>query len=402
MRLRSITILASVILCLAPTSSWADLAPYSQDFEGLVPAPQELPATSLGDDGWLVFGNVFGPDWGYWYGYGTFSAPNNGEAFSAVVAGEGGPVQGTQQLNVFSDYNNTNHGDGAFIEANVFHEQTVGAADVGTTWLFEYDAKRGNIEGATTAKAFFKTLDPAAGYALTNFIWIDMTDIPITWESYELSIFIDSSLQGQLLQFGFLSTATAYQGSGIYYDNVVFRRQPLGVGFDVKPGSCPNPINTRANGWLPTAVLGTADLDVGNLDIDSLRLEGVAPVAWGYEDVSQPYTGDLPGCTRGGPDGFLDLTLKFANQDLIEAIGSTELGDRTLTLTGTLLDGTPIEGQDYVFIRGGYPVVHIGTGNSGSNLFLPLSIDDSGTWMLPRSTREGNVRTQTSPRSRTD
>ena len=32
---------------------------------------------------------------------------------------------------------------------------------VGETWVFAFDAKRGNIAGASTALAFIKTIDPA-------------------------------------------------------------------------------------------------------------------------------------------------------------------------------------------------------------------------------------------------
>jgi len=350
MRRRAATILATALFCLAPTFVLADLAPYSQDFEGLIPAPQDLPATSLGDDGWLIFANVFDSSWNYLYGYGTFPAPNNGQAFSAVVAGEGSDEQGAQQLSVFSDYNNGGHGLGQFIEANVFRERVISAADVGGTWRFEFDAKRGNIGGSTTARAFFKTLNPATGYSLTNYLWIDMTNVPTSWESYQLSIFIDPSLVGQILQFGFLSTATNYEGSGVFYDNVVFRLAPYDVSLDIKPGSCPNPINTGSRGVLPVALLGTADLDVYNINVESLRLEGVAPLAAGYEDVATPFEGELCGCTEAGPDGLLDLTLKFSVQDIVNAIGASPTGDRVLTLTGTFLDGTEIEGQDCVVI----------------------------------------------------
>ena len=233
-------ILAGVLLCVVPTTSRADLAPYSQDFEGLVQAD---PA-ALANDGWLIFANVFGPDWSYWYGYGPFQAPNGGPGFCGIDVGQGGPDQGAQQLVVYNDYNNGNHGDGsnAIIEANVFHEQTIGAADVGNTWVFEFDAKRGNIAAATTAAAFIKTLDPAAGYAMTNFIRVEMTNIPDTWDRYSISISIDPSLQGQLLQFGFVSWASRYEGSGIFYDNVVFRLPGTdgdGDGLNDDEDACP-------------------------------------------------------------------------------------------------------------------------------------------------------------------
>lgn len=207
----------AALVIFTPLASFA-LTPYTQDFEGLT---QGDPA-ALANDGWLVYGNVFGPDWSYWYGYGPFPAPNGGAAFCAIATGEGGAEQGAQQLSVYSDYNNGDHASGAHIESNVFHEQSIAAADVGQTWVFDFQAKLGNLEGATTALAFIKTLDPNSGYAMTNFITVDMTNTPTAWSSYSLSIPIDASLAGQILQFGFANTATYYEGSGVFYDNIDF------------------------------------------------------------------------------------------------------------------------------------------------------------------------------------
>jgi hypothetical protein len=370
----------------------ADLTTYNQDFEGLNQADPD----ALRNDGWLVFANVFGPDWSYWYGYGPFTAPNGGPGFSGIDVGQGGPNQGAQQLVVYSDYNNGNHGDGsnAIIEANVFQEQTIGAADVGNTWRFKFDAKRGNIGGATTAAAFFKTLDPANGYALTNFITIDMTAVPSAWDSYSLSILIDPSLEGQILQFGFLSWASRYEDSGIFYDNIAFDLAPLAVSLDIKPGGCPNPLNTRARGVVPAAVLGSADFDVNNIDVSTLRLEGLAPIRSAYQDVAEPFAGELPGdlcgCTDAGPDGLLDLTLKFNNQDLIDVIEQT--GDFKLTLTGALLDGTQIEGQDCVIMTGtggGASFELEGSVGAGSSDFQLGSKSDTKP-IAPASTRDAD------------
>jgi hypothetical protein len=339
--------------------------PYSQDFEGLTPAPQELPDTSLGDDGWLLWGNVFDaadpPNLLWNYG-GPWPAPNHGGAISAVVGGQGDPAQGAQQLSIFNNYGDGAHGacgpDGTsspsclFIEINVFQEQRIGAVDVGTTWRFDFDAKRGNIEGVTTALAFIKTIHPTQ-YWLSGFITIDMTGVPATWDSYSRDIYIPPSLEGHILQFGFLNTATNYEGSGIFYDNINFDLAPLGVNLDIRPEGCPNPLTGRVRGVIPVAVLGTADLDVSAIDVSSLLLEGVAPLNSGYEDVAAPYTGALCGCTEAGPDSFVDLTLKFNAEELISAIAPLQHGERLLTLTGTLLDGTEIEGQDCMVIVGG-------------------------------------------------
>ena len=205
---------------LVPATSQAALTAYSQDFEGL----NQADGAALGNDGWLVYGNVFAPDHTYLYGYGPFPAPNTGGAFCQIVLGEGGAAQGAQQLVVISDYNNADHGNGNLVESNVYHEQTIDAVDAGHTWVFDFQAKLGNIAGATTAAAFIKTLDPNNGYAMTNYITVDMTSIPATWGDYQANLTIDASLVGQIFQFGFTNTATNYDGSGIFYDNINFHQ----------------------------------------------------------------------------------------------------------------------------------------------------------------------------------
>ncbi len=211
------TILAAALL-LVPAASRADLAVYSQNFEGLV---QSSPS-ALSGDGWVVYGNVFSPSWAYLYGYGPFPAPNNTGAFSGIDINQGGAGQGVQQLVVYSDYANGDHANGNWVESNVYQQQAIGAADVGSTWDLTFDAKKGNLAGASTALAFIKTLDPNSGWAMTRFITVNMTSIPDTWGTFTLSITIDPGLAGQILQFGFANTATHYESSGIFYDNVSF------------------------------------------------------------------------------------------------------------------------------------------------------------------------------------
>ncbi len=129
------------------------------------------------------------------------------------------------------------------------------------------------------------------------------------------------------------------------------------VAVDIKPGSCPNPMNTTSRGVLPIAILGSAGVDVRNIDPASVRLEGVAPLRWSLEDVAAP-TFPFQGrtscdrdCTSAGADGVLDLTLKFETQDVVAALGAVSDGTcRVFQLTGRLLDGTPIAGEDVVRI----------------------------------------------------
>lgn len=128
----------------------------------------------------------------------------------------------------------------------------------------------------------------------------------------------------------------------------------LTVDFDIKPESCPNPLNLKAKGLLPVAILGTPAFDVSDIDPASITLEGVPPIRSNIEDVAAPVAtrDDVCDCTTDGADGFNDLSLKFDTQDIVAALGSVNDGDEViLTLMGQLLDGTPIDGMDCVIIK---------------------------------------------------
>jgi len=125
----------------------------------------------------------------------------------------------------------------------------------------------------------------------------------------------------------------------------------LTVGLDVKPGSCPNPLNVKNKGVLPVAVVGTPEFDITTIDLASVRLAGVAPIRSSFEDVATPADGGECECTTAGPDGHIDLSLKFNTEDIVSAIGEVADGEvLELTLTGGLLDGTAIEGADCIVI----------------------------------------------------
>ena len=214
-RLRLASIATAAALLASPFAS-AQIAPYSQNFEGL----DAMSPSALGDDGWLVGATVFDPTGTtYLYDYFAFPAPNLSGAFSNVAVGEGGPDQGAQQLVVFNDYANTDHNIGNVIDALVFREIILTAADAGV-WVFEFDAKKGDLAGASTARAFVKTLDPGAGFATTSLGEIDTTALPGGWQTYSIAVNISASQAGQLLQVGFGSRAANFEPSGVFYDNV--------------------------------------------------------------------------------------------------------------------------------------------------------------------------------------
>ncbi len=214
-------VLVAALLLVAPVA-FAQ-TPYSQDFETLA-----MVDGSMSGDGWLVYGNVSDALGNYLYGHGPWPAPNNISNWCDITTGQGGIEQGDQQLSMFSDYNNTDHALGYLIESNLYQEQVlpVGASGI---WAFQFDAKMGDLTGASTASAFIKTLDPSAGYTLTNHIPYDTTSLPETWGTY--TIYLDvTGLDNQLFQIGFATVSSNYEPCGIFYDNVhLFELSPSAV-----------------------------------------------------------------------------------------------------------------------------------------------------------------------------
>lgn len=136
----------------------------------------------------------------------------------------------------------------------------------------------------------------------------------------------------------------------------------LPIDVDVKPGSCPNPLNTKSRGVLPVAILGTPDFDVTTLDPATIRLtregyaDGVAPLRWAYEDVATPDRSGSSGCHDLSGDGYADLALKFNLAELVVALNlRAEMGNVVpLLITGNLTAGAggrPVEGMDYVSVK---------------------------------------------------
>ena len=56
-------------------------------------------------------------------------------------------------------------------------------------------------------------------------------------------------------------------------------------------------------------------------------------------------------CNNLGPDGYLDLALKFDAQEIFAALGGvSDVEVRILTLTGNLFNGVNIIGEDVIII----------------------------------------------------
>lgn len=348
---RVTTGLALAFLLLVPTAGWCDL-PYIQNFEDLkLNAPN-----ALSDDGWLVWENVYYPDWTYFYGM-SWDTPNGGEQFCALVDEQGGEEQGLQQLSVYNNYWNEWHDDGYWIEVNVYQEHVIDAADAGSIFLFNFHYKKGNIELDSFAKAFIKVIDPDLGYAEIYTDWFDIPTDDEYWhhssESGEpFSIQIDGAWEGKFLQFGFMNTATYKRGSGVFYDNITFA-SPAASNLDIFPETCDHSISKRPTAPIIAALTGGPGFDVNDVNVNTLALEDVAPYDTDIDDVVGQYLELGPTCVCPdplGPDGPDDLVMYFDAAEVVAAAGAKRPGFYVLTLTGKMNTGESFKYQDCIEI----------------------------------------------------
>jgi hypothetical protein len=128
------------------------------------------------------------------------------------------------------------------------------------------------------------------------------------------------------------------------------------ASLDVKPLSCPNPVNTSSRGSIPVALLGSPGFDVRTVDLETVRLEGVAPKRFAFDDVAAPVAAE-PGCTGCcecavlAGDGFEDLVLHFDTQAIAEYLGHSGTEEcRLLVLVGQKTDGTRFIARDVVTV----------------------------------------------------
>lgn len=109
------------------------------------------------------------------------------------------------------------------------------------------------------------------------------------------------------------------------------------VQIDVSPGNGPGCFNNDGHGTIPVAIFGDASLDVRQIDPSSLTLEGLSVAVNGAG-----YRVQVKDIDKDGTD---DLQVAF------EDIAGTFIpGEGTAVLSGTLLDGTLIEGSDAICV----------------------------------------------------
>jgi len=135
---------------------------------------------------------------------------------------------------------------------------------------------------------------------------------------------------------------------------------------DIKPGSCPNPLNPKSRGVLPVALVGMPTFQVADVVLTSLQLArsdgvggSVAPIFGPpgphpvLADVATPFPGAPCDCHALGGDGIIDLELKFRTEDLVQTLQLSlqPSGAKvSLALTGELTNGLLFKAEDCITI----------------------------------------------------
>lgn len=215
-------------------SSHAQLASTLIDFEA--PGFDASSGSAVGDAGFDFFFSSTGgtAEFGDFNGF-IPSAPglNIDSPTIVTVAFDEGALDGSQSLVFFADVNSglfqddpAVNADPRLLSLNVFQQQNISAADIGTqvTYDFLFSGASGALNTATTTivEAFLLTLDPNNGFATTNEVAFDLSGaVEGVAESGQLALDLSApELEGQILQFGVRNTFADGQNPAVIIDNL--------------------------------------------------------------------------------------------------------------------------------------------------------------------------------------
>ncbi|MHC4951798.1 MAG: hypothetical protein ACYTEU_12570 [Planctomycetota bacterium] len=160
----------------------------------------------------------------------------------------------------------------------------------------------------------------------------------------------DGSTIGQIIQLQGYNTSNEWFKIQIeivgHFINLVWTDSPpepevIAVQIDIKPDSTDNVINLGAKGVIPVAILSDSNLpDVSFIDPNSLYLGGAKVAVRGKSDKWMSRVEDVDGV------GNIDLMLQFDTLNFDPNV----VQEGSVYLEGALLDGTPIEGEDWIIV----------------------------------------------------
>ena len=224
---------------------------------------------------------------------------------------------------------------------------------------YEFDPQTGQI-GGQLFRTFITLMNPIFGGIEVMQITPDGSKIYV---SQPEAVKIIDAINGDLI--GSLTDSTIVDPRGICFRS---SRRPVVIGsLDIMPGACPNPLNARVfrgdhpgnndnpkkGGVFRVALLGAEGFDVRDLDLSTVKLAGVPPLRSAFADIASPVSGaqDPCDCPDPGPDGQMDLTMKFQKSDIVSALRADRLPDGSnvpVVFTARRQDGMFVEATDCV------------------------------------------------------
>lgn len=180
------------------------------------------------------------------------------------------------------------------------------------------------------------------------------------------------------------------------------------VTLDIRPGTCPNPLNRNGHGVVPVALVGDTFFDVALVNLASVRLsrvDGIGGEVAPHEgppgphseivDAATPFVGQPCACHELTSDGIDDLLMHFKTDELVEALQLTGLPPNVnvqLRLSGLLLDGTAFAAMDCIVLLGSNsPPANLFAGSNASDAWIAISPadlrSDDGGFTVPAFNR---------------
>jgi len=121
---------------------------------------------------------------------------------------------------------------------------------------------------------------------------------------------------------------------------------------DVYPNECQNNVNVNSKGVIPVGILASMNLDVNDIDLSTVRLNGVVPKMSSMSDLGGFYEKEEAcDCDPTELDGIMDLDLKFNTQAVVATLGDVSDGEQvTVSVTFDTVDGKSWTGEDCIWI----------------------------------------------------
>ena len=135
---------------------------------------------------------------------------------------------------------------------------------------------------------------------------------------------------------------------GVGTDALILTVPYVDIEIDIMPGTLKNPLNMKSGGVIPVAILGSADLDVADINVSSLTLgDGTGPDT----PIVQKNNGTFQAAMEDvNDDGIMDLVAMFPMKNLVSN-GDISIATTELVVRGFLTDAcTNIRGLNNVTV----------------------------------------------------